>query len=104
MAPVIEAGDDAFEREVLQAAGPVLVEFALEGCPPCRAIAPALEALATKLKVVRVDVAKAPLAAARYRVLGVPTLVVVKGGQEVMRAVGALPKAVLAAQVERAIA
>jgi len=104
MAAVIEVGDDAFEREVLQAAGPVLVAFALEGCPPCRAIAPALDDLASKLKVVRVDVAKAPQAAARYKVLGVPTLVVVKGGQEVMRAVGALPKAVLASQVERAIA
>lgn len=105
---MIDVSDESFEREVLQAAGPVLVDFHQNGCAPCRAIAPAIDELAAKyngkLKIVRVDVVKAPQAASRFHVMGVPTLMVVKGGKEVMRTVGALPKAVLAAQVEQALA
>lgn len=108
MAEVIDVVDDAFEREVLQASGPVLVDFHRSGCAPCRAIAPAIEELAVKyeakLKIVRVDVAKAPAATLRFGVLGVPTLMLVRDGKEVMRVVGALPRAVLGAQVEQALA
>ena len=105
---MIDVNDEGFDREVLQAAGPVLVDFTLDGCAPCRAIAPAIDELAAKyngkLKIVKVDVASSPQAVARFRVLGAPTLVILKAGREVMRTVGALPKAVLAAQVGQALA
>ena len=82
----------AFEAEVLRAAGPVLVEFSADWCPPCRMIEPVVAELATalagRLTVRRLDVDRDPEISIRYGVLGMPTLVLFSGGEPVDRLVG----------------
>lgn len=104
----IHIGADAFEQEVLRATEPVLVDFFATWCGPCRALAPALDELAIdlagKTKVVKVDVDQAPDLANRYGISSIPCLVVFKGGREVGRLVGALPKRRIAGAIESALA
>jgi thioredoxin 2 len=89
-----EAGADDFRAEVT-ASVPVLVDFWAPWCAPCRMIAPVLERLAREfagsLKVVRVNIDENPSLAGEYQVQSIPLLVLFTGGQEVDRAVGALP-------------
>ena len=77
-------------------------------CGPCRLIAPVVEELATtyqgKLKVGKVNVDDHPQVAAQFRVMNIPTLLLFKGGQEVDRIVGVVPKEELSRRIERVIA
>jgi thioredoxin 1 len=96
-----EAG---FDREVLGSAKPVLVEFGATWCPPCRALAPLVHALAEEragtLEVGEVNVDDSPSLAARFGVRGVPTLVVFAGGKERARHVGLASRAKLVAMLD----
>ncbi len=89
---VVHADDQNFDAEVLKAEGPVLVDFFAAWCGPCRALAPVIEELATKVegrvKVVKVNVDEAMASAQAYHVQSIPTLVIFKGGQEIDRMVG----------------
>lgn len=84
-----------FEREVLQADGLVLVDFWAAWCPPCRRLAPTLEALAAdyqgRVAVAKVDVDENPELAQRYGVQSIPTLILFRGGRAVDKRLGALP-------------
>jgi thioredoxin 1 len=96
-----------FQRDVLESPVPVLVDFGAEWCGPCKMIAPAVEQLSTELqgkaKVVTIDVDEQNEIAARYGIMSIPALVVFKGGQEVDRIVGAVPKATIEQLVKRHI-
>lgn len=85
--------DQTFDATVLQLAGAVLVEFTAQWCPPCRMIAPVLARIAAdeadRLRVVALDVDADPVTAARFEVLGMPTLVLFVDGEPVVRFVGA---------------
>jgi thioredoxin 1 len=85
--------DQRFAQEVLASDLPVVVEFTAEWCGPCRMIAPVLEKMAAderdRLRVITIDVDKDPDTAARYKVLGMPTLALFKGGEVVARILGA---------------
>jgi thioredoxin len=96
--------DQTFEREVLQAGSvPVLVDFWAEWCGPCRMIAPTLDKLAAeaggRYRIAKLNVDENKQTAARFRVQGIPTLLVFKNGEMVERFVGVQPKEVLAARL-----
>jgi thioredoxin 1 len=88
--------DKDFEKEVLKAAGPVLVDFWAEWCGPCRALGPSIDALASekdgKLKVVKVNIDENPQAPTQYGVRSIPTLLIFKNGAVVAQQVGSMGK------------
>jgi thioredoxin 1/putative thioredoxin len=85
-----------FEREVLRSELPVLMEFTADWCEPCKAIAPEVEAFARetqgRVKVVKIDVDKAPVIAQQLRIQSVPTFMVVAEGRIQDAVVGAIRK------------
>jgi thioredoxin 1 len=99
MSNVTPIADDSFEREVLQSATPVLIDFWAPWCAPCRAIAPVVDEIAReyagKLKVVKMNVDENPRTPSRYGVRGIPNLILFQGGQVKEQIVGAVPKSQL---------
>jgi thioredoxin 1 len=99
--------DANFERDVLKASGPVLVDFWAEWCGPCKMIAPALEELAKdmagKVTVAKINIDENPETPRRYGVRGIPTLMLFKNGQVAATKIGALAKNALYQWVESVI-
>jgi thioredoxin 1 len=94
----------SFDREVLAAVKPVLVEFGATWCGPCRALAPVVASLAQEraetLDVGEVDVDASPGLATRFGVRGVPTLIVFVSGKERARHVGVTSRAKLGEMID----
>jgi thioredoxin 1 len=92
----VKVTDESFEKDVLQASGPVLVDFWAEWCGPCKQIAPALEQIADELSgnvtVAKLNIEESPTTPSRYGVRGIPTMMLFKGGQMASMKVGAMPK------------
>lgn len=103
----VAVSDAQFKAEVLDSKEPVLVDFWATWCAPCRAIAPALEELATqykgKAKIAKVDVDSAQQVAQQYGIRSIPTLLMFKGGKVVEQIVGAVPKSKLEDALKKAI-
>jgi thioredoxin 1 len=101
---MLYVSDDTFEKEVLQASQPVLVDFYADWCGPCRAIAPIVEEIARelsdRLKVVKLDVDQNPETAMQYGVQSIPTLLIFKNGKEVERLIGYMSKTKLLSKIE----
>ncbi len=96
MGAVTETTDDSFTADVLQADGPVLVDFWAEWCGPCRKVAPILAEIAAehgdKLKIVKLDIEANQATAAQFGIVSIPTMNVFQGGQVVKSITGARPK------------
>ena len=103
---MVEITDANFEREVLQSPVPVLVDFTAAWCPPCRAIAPHVAAIADAqagtLKVGSCDVDGNNELVAKLDIRAMPTLMVFKAGKVVGQIVGAVPRAKIEALVAKA--
>lgn len=95
----VKVSDDAFQKDVLEAEGPVLVDYWAEWCGPCKSIAPALDQIsadmAGKLTVAKMNIDENPATPSKYGVRGIPTLMLFKDGQVVSQKVGAAPKSAL---------
>jgi thioredoxin 1 len=96
--------DASFEQDVLNASGPVLVDFWAEWCGPCRMIAPALEEISEelggKVTVAKLNIDENPDAPGRFGVRGIPTMILFKNGQPAATRVGAAPKSALQGWLE----
>jgi thioredoxin 1 len=105
---VQEITDDQFASEVLASEEPVLVEWWAAWCPPCRQVGPILERLAEErtgsLRVVKVNQDENPLRASEHRVLGLPTMILFRGGEPVLQLVGARSKAAMEREIDQALA
>jgi thioredoxin 1 len=87
--------DETFEREVLQAEKPVVVDFWAPWCGPCKAIEPALDELAGttgSVEFVKLDIDENPRTANTYGVLSLPTVMLFAGGEPRETIYGARPK------------
>jgi thioredoxin 1 len=96
MAHPVAISDASFEKEVVKADLPVLVDFWAEWCGPCKMIAPVLERMAEeysgRLKIAKLDVDNNPDSPEEYGVMSIPTMILFKDGQPVERVVGYMPK------------
>jgi len=107
MGQIVEADDATFDGEVVQAGGAVLVDFSATWCAPCKRLEPLVHEIAGeydgRLKVVRVDVEKAPTVAAKFAVISVPTLLFFRDGQVRDQVVGLVPKRAIADRVDKVL-
>ncbi len=105
--PVLEADDNTFETEVIQASGPVLVDFSATWCGPCKKLEPIISEVAGeydgRLKVVKVDIDKARDTAVRFGVMSVPTLVLFRDGAVKDQIVGLVSKRALSDRVDKVV-
>lgn len=92
---IIHVTSENYAQEVLGSDKTVLLDFFAVWCGPCKMIAPILEEIAEEredVKICKIDVDQAMDIAAQFRVVSIPTLVVLRGGKVIAQSVGAMPK------------
>jgi len=99
--------DTSFQTDVLDASGPVLVDFWAEWCGPCKMIGPSLEELSDefgeKVTIAKINIDENPEAPGKYGVRGIPTMILFKDGAPAATKVGAAPKSQLKSWIESSI-
>jgi thioredoxin 1 len=102
MTDLIHVDEGTFETEVLNSSEPVLVDFSAVWCQPCKMLDPVVKQLAGewngKVKVVKIDADENPNLVMKYGVMGIPTLLFIKGGEVKERVTGFMPKEKLTAR------
>jgi thioredoxin 1 len=93
---VLDVTDETFQQEVLDAKGPVVVDFWAPWCGPCRAVDPVLEQLASehegRVRFVKLNIDENVVTPARYGVLSIPTAILFTDGEERGKVIGAYPR------------
>ena len=101
----IETTEETFNKEVLQAEVPVLVDFNAKWCGPCRKLSQILDEIETtldgKVKVAKVDADANREILTKYSVSGLPSLLVFSNGEPVERMVGLVPKSTIISNIEK---
>ena len=107
MSSIVHAKDSDFDTQVIQAEGPVLVDFSAPWCGPCKKLEPLVEEIAAeydgRLRVVKVNVDDAPQTAARFGVLSVPTLLFMRDGNVRDQVIGLISKQAIADRLEKVL-
>jgi thioredoxin 1 len=107
VANLIYLSDNNFTSEVLEAEELVLVDFWAPWCGPCKMIGPIIEELSSeyrgKVKVCKLDVDENNKTAGDYGIMSIPTIILFKGGEEINRLVGFVPKAKIAKALDSAL-
>lgn len=107
MASVVPIQDSEFKSKVLDSTTPVLVDFWASWCGPCKAIAPILDELAAeyqgKVSIYKVNIDENATTTTQFKIKGVPTLLLFKGGEVVDQIVGALPKEQIRQVLEKSL-
>lgn len=93
---ILQLTDDSFQNDVLNAAGPVLVDFWAEWCGPCKMIAPILDEISEeyqgKITIGKLNIDQNPTTPQQFGIRGIPTLLLFKDGGVAATKVGALSK------------
>jgi thioredoxin 2 len=104
----LKVTDATFAAEVERSPVPVVLDLWAPWCGPCRILEPVIEELATemagRLRFAKLNVDENPATASRFTVRSIPTLLVLRGGQEIDRMVGVLPKSEIVRRLERVAA
>lgn len=91
----ININKDNFHNEVMNSEKPVLLDFWASWCGPCRMVVPIVEQIAEErsdIKVGKINIDEEPELAMQFGIMSIPTLMVMKNGEVVTKAVGARPK------------
>ena len=99
--------DDTFARTIAEAEVPVLVDFYADWCGPCKVMAPAVDEVARtymgRALVAKLDTDRAQRSSSGFNIRGIPTTIVFRGGKEVGRQTGAVPKQILVKLLDDAL-
>ena len=105
---IVDAGEEEFGAVVEKSSIPVVVDLWAEWCGPCRMVSPALESLArqfaSRIKLVKVNVDRAPHLSQRFGVQSIPTLLLMRGAEVVTRQIGAVSEEALGQWLESGLA
>ena len=104
---IVHTSDDSFEKDVLKASTPVLIDYWAEWCGPCKMIAPILDELAEqyagRVTIAKLNIDDNPTTPSQYGIRGIPTLMIFKDGNVEATKVGAVSKSQLADFIEENI-
>ena len=87
---IIIVNNENYNAEVINSDKPVILDFYADWCGPCKKLTPIVEAISEEenVKVCKVNVDDSPEIAANFKIMSIPTLVVIKDGKETAKAVG----------------